>query len=197
MFDDGNLQANGQGNSYWTAAPNSTFVPTIQSGDANKSSGGALQLAYTINSGGYAVWHSNLNNVALPADALLTAWVKGGNQKRATPFDSRTAQNGRRSRWTIYVTLNERWQLVQIPLSAFTTQGVNAAQVTGFEVVFEYTTGSGAFWIDNVRLGGQGAPPGGQPCLAPAQYGHELLGAPYPQWHGLAHQQRRTVAPCP
>lgn len=157
-FDDGNLQNNGQGNSYWTAAPNSTLVPTVVAGDANKDGGGALQLAYTINSGGYAIWHSNLNNVAMPADALLTAWVKGGSQSVQPRFY--LTDGTKRAAITLadYVTLTDRWQLVQIPLSAFTAQGVNGSQLTGFEVVFEYTTGSGTFWLDNVRIGGQGAP---------------------------------------
>jgi len=57
-----------------------------------------------------------------------------------------------------YVTLRDTWQLVQIPVSAFAAQGVNLASLTGFEVVFEYSSGSGTFWLDNLRLGGQGAP---------------------------------------
>lgn len=157
-FDDGNLQSNGQGNSYWTAAPNSALVPTLVAGDANKSSGSALQLAYTVNPGGYAIWHSNLNTVALPADAVLTAWVKGSNQGVQPRFYLTDTTKRAAVNLADYVTLTDRWQLVQIPLSAFTAQGVNGGQLTGFEVVFEYTTGSGAFWIDNIRLGGQGAP---------------------------------------
>ncbi|MBX3010736.1 MAG: CIA30 family protein [Caldilineaceae bacterium] len=157
-FDDANLQSNGQGNSYWSSATNSSIVPTIIAGDATKSGGGALQLDYTIGAGGYAIWHSELNKVALPATALLTAWVKGNSQSVSPRFYLADGATRTSVKVADYATFNNRWQLVQIPLSAFTAQGLNPAHLTGFEVVFEYQTGSGRFWLDNVRLGGQGAP---------------------------------------
>ena len=157
-FDDGNLESNGQGNSYWTTAPNSQLTPTIVPGDATKYSGGALQLDYNLGAGGYAIWHSNLNNVSLPADAMLTAWVKGGVQSVPPRFYLTDGANRAGVAVADYVTLRDGWQLVQIPVSAFASQGVNLANLTGFEVVFEYSTGSGVFWVDNLRLGGQGAP---------------------------------------
>ena len=157
-FDDTNLLTNAQGNNYWTTAPNSSLVPTIVAGDASKAGGGALQLDYTVGAGGYATWRSNLNNVAVGADALLTAWVKGGNQSVSPRFY--LTDGTRRAAISIadYVTLRDDWQLVQVPLSAFTSQGVDATHLTGFEVVFEHKVGSGTFWLDNVRLGSQGAP---------------------------------------
>ncbi len=157
-FDDANLQTNGQGNSYWTAAPNSSLVPTIAAGDATKAGGGALQLDYSVGAGGYATWRSNLNTVAVGADALLTAWVKGGNQ--SVPPRFYLSDGTRRAAIAVaaYVTLRDDWQLVQVPLSAFTVQGVNVAHLTGFEVVFEHKVGNGTFWLDNVRLGNQGPP---------------------------------------
>lgn len=157
-FDDNNLEQNGQGSSYWTTAPNSTLTPSIAAGDATKQSGSALRLDYTIGAGGYGIWHSNLNTANVPADGLLTAWVKGGNQTVSPRFY--LADGAMRAGVALadYVTLSDRWQLVQIPLSAFIAQGLNTAQLTGFEVVFEYGVGSGVFWLDNVRLGGQGAP---------------------------------------
>jgi hypothetical protein len=57
-----------------------------------------------------------------------------------------------------YVTLNGQWQLVEIPLTAFTAKGVDQTKLTGFEVAFEYATGSGILWIDNIRLGTTSAP---------------------------------------
>jgi len=157
-FDDGNWESNGQGNSYWTTAPNSQLTPTIVPGDAAKKRGSALQLDYNIGAGGYAIWHSNLNTISLPADAILTAWVKGGAQNVQPRFY--LTDGAKRAGVTVadYVTLLDSWQLVQIPASAFAAQGVNLANLTGFEVVFEYSTGSGVFWVDNIRLGGQGAP---------------------------------------
>lgn len=157
-FDDGNLESNGQGNSYWTSAPNSQLTPTIVAGDAGKGSGGALRLDYTIGAGGYAIWHSNLNGVNLPADAILTAWVKGGAQSVQPRFYLFDGIKRAGVALADYVTLRDSWQLVEIPLRVFAGQGVNISQLTGFEVVFEYGTGSGVFWLDNVRLGGQGTP---------------------------------------
>ena len=94
----------------------------------------------------------------MAGDALLTAWVKGGNQ--AVPPRFYLTDGTRRAAIAVadYVTLRDGWQLVQVPLSAFTVQGVNAAHLTGFEVVFEHKAGSGTFRLDNVRLGNQGAP---------------------------------------
>lgn len=157
-FDDGNLESNGQGNSYWTTAPNSQLTPTLVAGDATKKGGGALRLDYTIGAGGYAIWHSNLNNVNLASDALLTAWVKGGAQSVQPRFYLTDGTKRAGINLADYVTLRDTWQLVQIPVSAFAAQGVNLASLTGFEVVFEYSSGSGTFWLDNLRLGGQGAP---------------------------------------
>ncbi|MEZ4729861.1 MAG: hypothetical protein R3E79_22245 [Caldilineaceae bacterium] len=157
-FDDNDLQQNGQGSSYWTTAPNSTLIPSIAIGDATKQSGSALRLDYTIGAGGYGIWRSNLNAVNVPADGLLTAWVKGSNQAVSPRFY--LADGAMRAGVALadYVTLRDRWQLVQVPLRAFTAQGLNPAQLTGFEVVFEYGVGNGVFWLDNVRLGGQGTP---------------------------------------
>lgn len=157
-FDDSQFEQNGQGSGYWTMAPNSTLIPNILVGDATKNSGAALRLDYTIGANGYGLWRSNLNNANVPADSILTAWVKGGNQGVSPRFY--LADDAMRAGVALadYVTLSDRWQLVQVPLNAFTTQGLNPANLTGFEVVFEFGTGSGVFWLDNVQVGGQGAP---------------------------------------
>ncbi|MEZ4615119.1 MAG: hypothetical protein R2867_06325 [Caldilineaceae bacterium] len=55
------------------------------------------------------------------------------------------------------MTLNGSWQHVEIPLSAFSAQGLDRTRLTGFEVAFEFGTGSGTLWIDNVLLGTAGA----------------------------------------
>ena len=157
-FDDNNFQKNGQGGSYATSAPNSTIVPTIEAGDATEATGAALKLAYTVGNGGYALWRSALNPASLPADGLLTAWVKGGNQTVAPRFYLSDGSARVGVALADYVTLKDSWQLVQIPLSAFASKGLNLANLVGFETVFEFGTGSGVLWLDNLRLGGIGAP---------------------------------------
>lgn len=157
-FDDMALQDNGQLMEYWSIAPNSTLSATLVAGDALKPTGKSLRLSYTIGTDGYAIWRSNLNNVTLPVDAVLTAWVKGGVQPVKTRFY--LTDGTKRAAVTLadYVTLRDRWQLIQVPLSAFTAQGLDATHVTGFEVVFEHGSGSGVLWLDNVQIGTPGAP---------------------------------------
>jgi len=157
-FDDMALHDNGQIMEYGTIAPNSTLSATLVAGDALKPTGKALRLTYTIGTDGYAIWRSNLNNVPLATDAMLTAWVKGGAQPVKTRFY--LSDGSKRVAITLadYVTLRNQWQLVQVPISAFTAQGLDTSHVTGFEVVFEHGTGSGVLWLDNVQIGAPGAP---------------------------------------
>lgn len=161
-FDDNDLQQNGQGLGYWTSAPNSTLQVTLTSGDAiqsgGKERGNALQLAYTIGADGYGVWHSELNDVAVANDGLLTFWVRGAEQ--AVPASVYLTNGDKRVGVPLadYVVLSEEWQLTTIPVTAFVNKGLDPSKLTGFEVAFEFATGSGTLWIDNIRLGNQGAP---------------------------------------
>ena len=160
-FDDQNLQMNGQGLGYWSSAPGGALVATTVAGDANHAQGAALQLDYTVNSNGYAIWHSDLRPLALsgdPASQLLTLWVKGAAQ--AVPVNLYLTDGTVRAHVPLsdHVTLNDQWQLVQIELSAFTAQGLNLAALSGFEVVFELGSGTGRLWIDQIHLGAAGMP---------------------------------------
>ncbi len=164
-FDDTNLALNGQGLGYWTTMPNSSLQVTTTLGDALSSSGGALRLDYTVSDGGYTIWHSNLAGINAPANSSLQLWVKGANQAimptiYLTDSQTRAAGTAVRAKAALadYVKLTNNWQLVTIPLSVFTKQGLDATQLSGFEVVFEHGKGSGVFWLDNVRIGVAGAP---------------------------------------
>lgn len=164
-FDDANLALNGQGLGYWTSMPNSSLQVTTTVGDATANTGGALRLDYTVNEGGYAVWHSNLANINAPANSSLQFWVKGANQAimptiylTDSQVDAASSVIRAKAALADYVTPTNQWQLVTIPLAVFTKQGLDATQIAGFEVVFEHNKGSGVFWLDNVRLGVAGAP---------------------------------------
>jgi hypothetical protein len=157
-FDDRDLQQNSQGLGYWSSAPGGSLNATAVVGDAQQGNGGALQLDYTVNSGGYALWHSELGGMAVADNAILSLWVRGDTP--AVPVSLYLTDGSTRGRAALadYLTPNQQWQLVQIPLTVFTAQGINRAALTGFEVAFEFGAGSGTLWIDNVRLGAAGTP---------------------------------------
>lgn len=157
-FDDANLQMNAQGLGYWTTAPNSTLQAATETGDAVSNSGAALRLNYTINSGGYAIWHSTLANPSVAATDKLQLWAKGANQ--AVPPTLYLTDGTVRAQVALadYLKLSNSWQLAEIPLAAFVKQGLDLSHLTGFEVVFEHNKGSGVFWVDNIRIGHVGAP---------------------------------------
>ncbi|MCB0110015.1 MAG: hypothetical protein KDE53_29035 [Caldilineaceae bacterium] len=152
-FDDGDLEKNGQGLGYWTSAPNGTLAAKVIDGDATHSGGHALQLDFTVGNDGYALWHSELGEMHAPADSLLTLWVRGAAP--TVPVSLYLSDGTQRARVALadYVTPTMQWQLVAIPLSAFTGQGLNPNTITGFEIAFEFGTGSGTLWFDNIRLG--------------------------------------------
>ena len=164
-FDDANLQMNGQGLGYWTTAPNSTLQVTTTVGDATSSTGAALRLNYNVNAGGYTIWHSNLGKVSTTSDAFLQLWVKGANQAIGPTLYLNSGNVRAVVTLADYVKLSNNWQLAEIPISAFAKQGLDLNQIDGFEVVFEHGKGSGAFWIDNVRIGSRSAPQAGQRVL--------------------------------
>ncbi len=164
-FDDLDMQQNGQGLGYWISAPQSSLTAQPVAGDATKRGGAALQLDYTVATDGYALWHSELGGVSAPEGAMLTFWVRGETQP--VPVSLYLTDHNGRARVALadYITLSQQWQLVEIPLAAFTTQGVDRTQLTGFEVAFEFGVGSGTIWIDNLRLGAAGAPEVNHPVL--------------------------------
>jgi hypothetical protein len=157
-FDDLDLQQNGQGLGYWISAPQSSLVAQPVAGDATKSGGGALQLAYTVGNNGYAVWHSELGGMAAPEAATLSLWVRGATPTVPVSLYLTDAQVRVRVALADYLSPSEQWQLVEIPLQAFTAQGLDRTALTGFEIAFEFGSGSGTLWIDNIRLGVAGAP---------------------------------------
>lgn len=157
-FDDRNMDANGQMMAYWSTAPNSTLTATTVDGDALKATGKALRLDYSLAAGGYTIWNTTLNRPKMAADGLLTLWVKGAPQ--AVQPNIYLASDTMRAKVALatYVTLTNNWQLVKIPLSAFATQGIDLNALTGIQVVFEHSQGSGTLWLDNIQLGAPGAP---------------------------------------
>ncbi|MEZ4729864.1 MAG: hypothetical protein R3E79_22260 [Caldilineaceae bacterium] len=161
-FDDTRLSTNGQMMPYWSTAPNSTLHATLATGDASQATGQALRLDYTIGANGYAIWSSRLKQPKVTADGLLTFWVKG--EPQAVPPNIYLAGDSGRAKVALatYGALTNRWQLVTIPLSAFAAQGLDLATLTGIQVVFEHSQGSGTLWLDNLQIGTPGAPQAGQ-----------------------------------
>lgn len=157
-FDDLNLNANGQMMAYWTTAPNSTLTATTVAGDALKATGKALRLDYSVGANGYTIWNTTLKRPKVAANSMLTFWVKGAPQ--AVQPNIYLSSDSVRTKVALatYVTLSNHWQLVQIPLSAFATQGIDLNALTGLQVVFEHSQGSGSLWLDNIQLGTPGAP---------------------------------------
>ncbi|MCE7979936.1 MAG: hypothetical protein DYG89_01990 [Caldilinea sp. CFX5] len=164
-FDDATLESNGQLMGYWTTAPNSTLDATLVAGDAQKATGKALQLQYTVGANGYAVWNSSLKQPAVQPESVLTFWVKGGMQTAPANLYL-TSSNGRaRVALKDYVSWNNQWQRVAIPMSAFSGQGFDLNALTGFQVAFEFAQGSGTLWLDQIQIGAPGAPQANQRLL--------------------------------
>lgn len=157
-FDDHDMQQNGQGFGYWISAPQSSLTAEPIAGDATVVGGAALQLDYTVGTDGYALWHSDLGGVAAKANAILSFWVRGDTQPVPVSIYLTDATTRARIALADYVTLTQQWQLVQVPLADFLAQGLGSTQLTGFEIAFEFGTGSGTLWVDNIRLGSSGAP---------------------------------------
>ncbi len=164
-FDDASLESNGQLMGYWTSAPNSTLNATLVAGDAQKATGKALQLQYTIGANGYAVWNSSLKQPAVQPESLLTFWVKG--EAQAVPASLYLTSGNGRARVALkdYVSWNNQWQRVEIPVSAFSGQGFDLNGLTGLQVVFEFAQGRGTLWLDQIQIGAPGAPQANQRLL--------------------------------
>lgn len=164
-FEDATLESNGQLMGYWTTAPNSTFDATLVAGDAQKATGKALQLQYTIGANGYAIWNSSLKQPVVQPESVLSFWVKGAAQTVPANLYL-TSTNGRgRVALQNYVSWNNQWQRVEIPVSAFAGQGFDLNALTGLQVVFEFAQGSGTLWLDQIQIGAPGAPQASQRML--------------------------------
>lgn len=155
-FDDADLALNGRGLAPWQTAQNATLTAGATLGDALNTSGYALKLAYTVNSGGYALWASPLGGVSVPAGAELRLWVRA---EGATLLPNLYLTDGTTRAFVAlddYVTPSMQWQPVVVPLSAFTAQGVKRTLLQEFQIAFEFGSGSGAVWFDEITLGAPG-----------------------------------------
>ncbi len=157
-FDDQQLDANARGMGYYSAAPGGTINPSLVAGDAIAPQGEALRLDYTVAAGGYALWNSGLNRPTVSANGALRFWAKGGQQP-VTPYIYLADSDFRAAvKLAEYVTLSDKWQPVAIPLQDFAVQGVDLAALDRVEVVWEYGSGSGSLWLDNITIGAPGQP---------------------------------------
>jgi hypothetical protein len=164
-FDDGDAQINARGLGHWTAHPDATLNARHVAGDAQMPTGYALRLDYDVRPGGYALWASELGGAAAAADARLTFWVKGENMGLLPNLYLTDSSQRARVALGDYVQPKAAWQFVAIPLSAFTAQGLNPADLRSFQVAFEWGSGSGALWLDGITIGAAGAPQAGRRTL--------------------------------
>jgi hypothetical protein len=166
LFDDGNPALNSQGGGSWVSAPGGALLAQAAMTDQNAPglapSGYALRLDYTVNPGGYALWHTDLNGGA--GVGYLSLWVKGGGALSPNLYLGDGANRGHIA-LADYAALSDGWQFVSIPLSVFQSQGVDTGDLIGFEVAFEFGSGSGTFWMDGVAVGTPGKLEAGQRAL--------------------------------
>jgi hypothetical protein len=156
-FDGGNPQANARGGGSWVNAPGGSIAATTEVGStANQGdfspAGKALRLDYDVSPGGYALWYTDLRGAA--ATGALSFWVRGSGSLTPNLYLSDGAARVRLSLGD-FVQLKEEWQFVSIPLNRFAAQGLSLANLTAFEVVFEFAAGEGVLWLDNITLGTQ------------------------------------------
>jgi len=174
LFDDGNAAINSQGGASWTSAPGGTLLAQTETtgpvATGLAPSGYALRLDYTVNSGGYALWHTDLNGTA--ASGSLSLWMRAADGLSPNLYLSDGTNRGRVA-LADYATTGEQWQFVSIPLSAF--QGVNTGHLTGFEVSLEFGSGSGTFWMDGIAIGAAGALEAGQRVLHVQDFDSNIL----------------------
>lgn len=188
-FDDRNMDTNGQMMAYWSTAPNSTLTATQVDGDALQATGKALRLDYNISTGSYAIWNTTLKQPKVAPDGMLTFWVKGAPQ--GVQPNIYLVSNNVRTMVPLanYVNLTNAWQLVKIPLSAFATQGLDLNALTGIQVVFEHSQGSGSLWLDAIQLGAPGAPQVNQRMLYLYNMGPQTLALHLPngdKWQAVS-----------
>lgn len=166
LFDDGNPATNSQGGSSWISAPGSSLLAqaeqSSQFAPGLAPSGSSLRLDYTVNPGGYALWHTALNGGA--GVGSLSLWVKGSGAISPNLYLSDGTNRGRAA-LADYAAQSDQWQFVSIPLSVFQSQGVDTGHLAGFEVAFEFGSGSGTFWLDGVAVGAAGQLEAGQRTL--------------------------------
>lgn len=151
-FDDFDDTTNGLGYGHWVSAPNASLTATYAHGDALYStSGAALQLDFSVQPGGYALWTSELGGLSANTNDVLAFWVRGSGLSLLPNIyldDGTTRAYVPLER---YITPNGAWQRVQIPLRDFT--GVNLAHLERLQIAFEFGTGSGTLWLDNLMIG--------------------------------------------
>lgn len=156
MFDDGNLQLNGRGQAYWQTAENGTLAATAVRGDAQMSTGYALQLDYGVQMGGYALWASPLAGLQAAPDMALSFFVRGVDPAFVPNLYLSDGSNRARVALAPYLAPGSGWQPVSIPLSAFA--GVDAGSLQELQVAFEFGSGSGSIWLDQISIGRTGIP---------------------------------------
>lgn len=151
-FDDANDQFNGQGLRYYINAPESTLTTQYVADDPQVVGGHALKIDYAVNLGGYAVWRSPMRNMAATAESTLVFWAKGGSQ--AILPNLYLSDGAARARVALadYMSFDATWQRVAVPLSAFASQGVDVGRLASFELVFEFASGAGSLYIDNIAV---------------------------------------------
>lgn len=190
-FDDATLESNGQLMGYWSTAPNSTLNATLVAGDAQKATGKALQLQYTIGANGYAIWNSALKQPTVQPESVLTFWVKGTPATVPTNLYLSSVNGRARVGLQEYVTLHNQWQRVEIPLAAFVAPGFDPNALTGFQVAFEFGQGSGELGLDQIEIGTPGAPQAGQRLLYLRDVDHAAVALHLP--YGGAWQAQSDV----
>jgi hypothetical protein len=149
---------NAGGGAVWSTAPGATLSATLEPhlaiGQQDFSPAGqALRLDYTVNTGGYALWQTALRGA--PSTGSLTFWAKGNSEIAPHLY---LGDGERRARVALsdFVQLGPDWQWVSIPLEIFAAQGIDLTRLTTLDVVFEFATGQGVLWLDNIAMGPHG-----------------------------------------
>jgi hypothetical protein len=163
-FDAGDPLRNSLALGHWTSG--GAIGAAEVAGDAQHTTGRAMQLDYSVNPGGYAVWGSQLGGVHVAPAAVLSFWVRGADQA-LLPYIY-LGDGPRRARVPLgdYVTPDASWQRVQIPVAAWAAQGVDLTQLRTFELAWELGSGAGQLWIDNLSLGVPGSVQAGRRVVA-------------------------------
>ena len=168
-FDDGNDLTNGLALDHWTSAPGGSLTAVYADGDAQHSNGHALRLDFNVPTGAYALWSTSLGGVngstigsgvrsGMAETSYLTFWTKGSTI--GLPVNVYLLDGSKRAvvALTDYVTPTTVWQQVRIPLQTFVAQGVDPTRLEALQIAFEYGSGQGSLWVDNIMLGTAGAP---------------------------------------
>lgn len=162
-FDDGQ-DPNALGGGISTARPDQCPPTTISDGyDMTMPFNGpySYRLAYQVTPTCYGVWQTELLDEDFSDFSKITFWIKGDAGSETPHIYLQDTDNCQVMPCRYFVNvgpflpagrITTNWQQAEIPLNVFTSNGVNTTSLRYFQIAFEFSTMTGAIYIDEIRF---------------------------------------------